>query len=146
MTPTLFGRWQTRVFLLGTYGVLITLFFGWLFSWWPEPGDPDSYTTTLSILGYVILFGFGWDLLYNYLQTFSWDSDWPPTHQLAAGIVEAIFLWILLLYVDLPGVAFLELWAFVLHYSTVWIITFLLSQSAMRIWFPRWRYNGGQWL
>ncbi len=145
MTPTLFGRWQTRVFLLGTYGILITLFFGW----WFNQDDPNSYTTTWSVLGYVLLFGFFWDLLYHFLQRFRWDSDWPPAYQFAAAIVEAVFLWIVLLleqYITLPGVGRLTLTQFLAHYWTVWIVIFLLSQSAMRLRFPRWRYNGGELL
>ena len=139
MTPTLFGRWQSRIFLLATYGVLVTLFFGWWF---------NDYITPLSVLGYVLLFGFVWDVLYNYLQQYRWDSDWPPTHQFGAAVVEVIFLWIILFplerYIPAPGVGALSLTQFLAHYWAVWIVIFLLSQSAMRIWFPRWRYNGGE--
>ena len=139
MTPTLFGRWQTRIFLLGTYGILVTLFFGWWF---------DDYLTPLSVLGYVLLFGFAWDVLYNYSQQYRWDSDWPPTYQLGSAVIEVIFLWIILFpledYIPVPGVGALSLTQFLAHYWSVWIVIFLLSQSAMRIWFPRWRYNGGE--
>lgn len=156
MTPTLFGRWQSRIFLLGTYGLLVTFFFGWWFS------DSDlsfalptrsvlevlsDYQTVLSVLGYVLLFGFFWDMLYNFMQRFRWDSDWPPTYQFGAAVVEAIFLYVLLfppLELPLPGVGRLSPLQFLAHYWTVWIVIFLLSQSAMRIWFPRWRYNGGE--
>jgi len=159
MTPTLFGRWQTRIFLLATYGLLVTLFFGWLFSDSEillSGLDDDQtvlsvlgdYQTVLSVLGYVIVFGLFWDLLYNFMQRFRWDSDWPPTYQFGAAVVEAIFLYVLLFlledYIPVPGVGALTLTQFLAHYWTVWIVIFLLSQSAMRIWFPRWRYNGGE--
>lgn len=157
MTPTLFGRWQTRIFLLATYGLLVTFFFGWWFSdyelslAWPTASVLDvlrEFQTVLSVLGYVLLFGLFWDMLYNFMQRFRWDSDWPPTYQFGAAVVEVIFLWIILFplesYIPVPGVGALSLTGFLAHYWTVWIVIFLLSQSAMRIWFPRWRYNGGE--
>ena len=50
MTPTLIGRWQTRLLLLATIGVLITLpfAFGTI-----GPGESSLY---FYVLGYVALF------------------------------------------------------------------------------------------
>lgn len=148
MTPTILGRWQTRFFLLFTIGFLITLYFGWLF---------DNYTTPIIILIYVTVFGIGWDILYNVIQSFRWDRDWPPAYQLFAGIWEGLFLWALIQagflwglfgLEELPGVptASITLGQFLSHYCTVWFVTFLASQSLMRLLFPRWRFRGGQWL
>ncbi|HYN89535.1 MAG TPA: hypothetical protein VER55_13455 [Ardenticatenaceae bacterium] len=138
MTPTLSGRWQTRLLLLATIGVLVTLFFGWLYG---------NYRSTFAILGYVLLFGFFWDALWQFLESFRWDHDWPPIFQLGAGIVEGLFVWILLVATGLPGVAGgITFGQFVAHYATVWLATFLASQSLLRIIFPRWRYHGGQWM
>ena len=135
MTPTLFGRWQSRFFLLGTIGLAVTLVFALLFR------------TMAPIIILVLVFGFGliWDVLYSLVQKRRWDHDWPPLLQLAAGIVEGIFIFGLLYGLNLsnvlpPAVLF---W---LHYSLVWLATFLASQSLMRLYFPRWRYRGGQWL
>lgn len=158
MTPSLFGRWQTRIFLLATYGLLVTFFFGWWISdyelslAWPSDSVLDvlrEFQTPLSVLGYVLLFGFFWDMLYNFMQRFRWDSDWPPTHQFGAAVWEAFFLWVVLFLLEdylpaIPGVGVLSLYEFLVHYWAVWIVIFLLSQSAMRIWFPRWRFNGGE--
>ncbi len=158
MTPSLFGRWQTRIFLLATYGLLVTFFFGWWFSNYefslalPSDSVLDilrQFQNPLSVLGYVLVFGLFWDMLYNFMQRFRWDSDWPPTHQFGSAVVEAAFLWLLLFvledYIFLPGVGLdLTLYQFLSHYWAVWIVIFLLSQSAMRIWFPRWRFNGGE--
>jgi hypothetical protein len=138
MTPTLLGRWQTRLLLLATIGLLVTLIFGRIY------GD---FRTPLAVLAYVLLFGFVWDILYNFLQTFRWDHDWPPAFQLLAGIGEGLFLWVLLVWVGLPGAnPPPTLGQFVAHYGTVWVTTFLASQGLLRIIFPRWRYQGGQWL
>ena len=86
MTPTLIGRWQSRIFLLATIGILFSLPFAlnnssqqieWIYFW---------------ILFYIGLFGLAWDILYNYLQKFLWDHDWPGILQFIAAIVEGGFL------------------------------------------------------
>jgi hypothetical protein len=132
--------------LLLTFGLVITLFFGWLF---------DDYLTPLALLVYVLILGFGWDILYQFLQSFRWDRDWPPLFQFLAGMVEGAFVWLLVqLLTDLslfgqsglPGVGSdLTFLQFLAHYGTVWLITFLITQSFMRIFFPDWRFRGGQW-
>ncbi|MCB0210977.1 MAG: hypothetical protein KDJ52_16675 [Anaerolineae bacterium] len=143
MTPVLFGRWQTRFFLTLILGLPVTAFFWWLF-------EDDDYLT-FAILGYVTVIGLGWDALYNHLQTYRWDHDWPPAFQLAAGVVEALLvaalIWGLPVFdLELPWVDpdDIEWWQFLLHYSAVWLAIFLASLSVMRICFPRWRFFGGQ--
>jgi hypothetical protein len=136
MTPTLFGRWQTRLLLFATAGVLGTLPFAIVY------GNSVFFT----LLIYVALMGLGWDIFYNYLQTFRWDHDWPTVFQLLAGIGEAIAIALLMSTVGLPGVPVgLPLELFALHYSLVWLLVFCASQILMRIVFPRWRFRGGQW-
>lgn len=142
MTPTLFGRWQTRLLLLPTVGILITLPFALgIFS----PGASSVY---FWVLAYIAIFGIGWDILYNYLQKFRWDRDWPAIFQLFAGIWEAVFLILIIkmLKLPLPGVQTLDIGLFIRHYSFVWLGVFLASQTIMRILFPHWRFRGGQWL
>ncbi|OCQ97912.1 hypothetical protein BCD67_01915 [Oscillatoriales cyanobacterium USR001] len=141
MTPTLFGRWQTRLFLLATVGIVVTMPFflgligtksGWLFFW---------------ILGYIAIFGLIWDILYIYIQQFRWDRDWPGVFQLLGGIWEAVFLVLLVKIFGLPGISKenFDLGTFALHYSLVWVIIYLASQTLLRILFPYWRFRGGQW-
>ena len=133
MTPTLTGRWQTRLLLLLTIGLIITLgFVFWLMSIVP-----------LILLAIVLFAGFGWDVLYQLIQNRRWDHDWPPNLQLLAGIVEGGFLALLVYGVGIVGQP-PTLWQFGLHYGSVWIATFLASQSVMRLIYPRWRYHGGQ--
>lgn len=139
MTPTLFGRWQTRLFLFATVGVLVTLPFvlgifgtnaGIIFFW---------------VLGYLALVGLLWDSLYIYLQTFRWDRDWPAIFQVLAGLWEAVFFIGIVKLFGLPGVPkTLPLGLFFLHYSAVWLGIFTASQTLMRVLFPRWRFRGGQ--
>ncbi len=136
MTPTLFGRWQTRAFLLGFIGLPITLGF---VAWFNSP-------VPIAVLTLVLVIGFGWDVLYQIIQRRRWDYDWPPNLQLAAGIVEVLFIAFLLYGVRILPFRPPLPTGFIVHYWTVWIATFLASQSLMRLIFPRWRFDGGQWL
>ena len=146
MTPTLFGRWQTRILLLMTAGLLVSLFFGWLF---------HDYLTPVSILAYVLVIGLAWDMLYQFIQSFRWDEDWPVIFQIFTGIAEAILIWSLIKYVPwelfgqahLPGVnPSISFAQFFYHYFTVWLSVLLCTQGPLRILFPSWRFYGGQWL
>lgn len=140
MTPTLLGRWQTRLFLLATVGLAITACFGlgWI--------APASHYYFL-VLGYVAFFGIIWDVFYDYFQKFRWDRDWPGVFQLLAGIWEGLFILFLIKILWLPGVdRNLPIPLFVFHYSTVWLGVYTASQSLMRVLFPRSRFQGGKWL
>lgn len=140
MTPTLSGRWQTRLLLLATVGIFTTLPFAFAVT------DTGLNPIFFGVLGYVALFGVGWDILYIYLQHFRWDRDWPGAFQLLCGIWEAIFLLLLVKTMGLPGVSRdLPVELFLVHYSCVWLSVYFASQTLMRILFPRWRFRGGQW-
>jgi len=149
VTPTLYGRWQTRFLLLSTIGFLVSLAIVYF-------APSYDLVTLIVVLIYVVLWGLAWDILYNYLQQYRWDHDWPPFLQLAAGLWEAIFLWGLFnanFVWDLlgakgpygidPGLTVAQ---FSIHYSLVWFTTFLASQGLLRIIFLRWRFNGGEWI
>lgn len=143
MTPTLFGRWQTRLLLLATVGVLVTLPFA------TGLIGISANSVYFWILAYVAIFGLGWDVLYDYLQKFRWDRDWPAAYQLSAGIWEFFFIFCCAkIFGFLPFLPKDELspGVFLLHYSIVWLAVFITSQSLMRIIFPRWRFRGGEWL
>lgn len=146
MTPTLFGRWQTRCFLLATIGVLVSLPFGFgTFSAW---GEPELGAAYFWVLLYVGSFGIGWDILYDLLQRFMWDHDWPGAFQFLAAIAEGVFLGLIILLFGLPHLPsdrFNILW-FIVHYTTVSIVVYLLAWTVMRLLFPRWRFNGGEWI
>jgi hypothetical protein len=144
MTPTLLGRWQTRILLLLTVGVTVSLpfVFGIIGG---SPGNIFFW-----ILTYVASFGLIWDVVYDQIQKYRWDRDWPAAYQLLAGIWEFIFILCgikLFGFLPLPipketispGLVFF-------HYSIVWLAVFITSQSLMRILFVRWRFRGGQWL
>lgn len=143
MTPTFYGFLQTRFLLFTAIGIPITLGFAILF---------NDYMTPFAVLAYILLFGFVWDGVYQFLVTLRWDYDWPPAYQLLTGIWESIFFWLLLQLCvwagwKLPGVSeLLTFRQFLFHYSTVWFFVFLGTQGPLRILFPRWRFRGGKWL
>ncbi len=138
MTPTLLGRWETRLLLFATAGALVTAIFGLIFR---------DFRTPFLVLGYVLLFGFVWDAVYQFLLTYRWDQDWPTFFQVLAAIWEAAFLWLLLRTVGLPGLKpGPTLGQFLVHYTFVWLSVFIISQGPIRVFFVGWRYRGGEWL
>jgi hypothetical protein len=144
MTPTLFGRWQTRLLLLATVGVLVSLPFAL--------GLIGSGANTIYfwILGYVAVFGIIWDIVYDQIQKYRWDRDWPAVYQLLAGIWEMVFVFCGIklfgfLPIPIPKEE-LSPGIFLLHYSLVWLAVFIVSQTLMRVIFVRWRFRGGEWL
>jgi hypothetical protein len=140
MTPTLHGRWQTRFFLLTVLGIPLTAVFAWLYGDW----------TPFVLVGYVLFLGWGWDVVYQWLQTQRWDRDWPPLFVWLAGLWEGLFLWGLVnlfraFNTTLPGVETgLVFGRFIAHYFTVFIFTWAASHSLVPILFPRWRFRGGE--
>ncbi|MFN8555899.1 MAG: hypothetical protein U0531_00600 [Dehalococcoidia bacterium] len=135
MTPTLMGRWQTRLLVLGTVGLLVTAFLALI---WQS-------ALVFLVLAYVALFGLCWDVLYIALQKLRWDRDWPIAFQVANGLWEAVFLLVLIKRFGLPGIADgIPVARFAIHYATVWLATFCWIQGPMRALFPRWRFYGGR--
>ncbi len=138
MTPTLLGRWQTRVILMSTVGVFISLFFA-------LPAG-RFFLTPFIILALATCFGLGWDVLYTWLQKLRWDRDWPPIFFVFGGIVEAIFLWTFIEIIPIPGVdPRLSIFQFVLHYSVVWLTAFALMLGPLRTMLLHWRFQGAEW-
>ena len=86
MTPTLYGRWQTRTLLTMLPGLPLTATYAFTTSQTLVP---------FILLGYALLLGVGWDLLYNYLQSLRWNRDWPPLFALYAGLWEGSCLFLL---------------------------------------------------
>ena len=147
MIPTLIGRWQTRIWLMNTIGLLITFGFAYIV------GD---FMAPFLILTYVTSFGIVWDIIYDWLQSKRWDRDWPPMFFVISGIVEAGWVWGLIqadMLWDWAGLTSLAailqnvtLPNFIAHYSVVWLVTFLIMLGPIKILSLKWRFQGGQWL
>jgi hypothetical protein len=138
MTPTLFGRIQTRLLLLATVGSFVTFFYGILAAILNQ--NFIGFFIPFILLILVTVFGIGWDILYNFLQKFRWDRDWPPAFSFITAFIEMLPVMLIALLLNVHPVLFL------FHYWTVWWATFIMALGPMRIIFPRWRFRGGQWL
>lgn len=135
MTPTLIGRWQTRIVFLATLGVLVSIPF------WLIAGTPVFFV----IVAWVAVLGLAWDVLYSFLQAFRWERDWPPAFAVVAGLVEGAAVYLLTTKIGLPGIpADLALGLFAFQYSCVWLVTFFWGQGPMRAFAPWWRFHGGR--
>lgn len=146
MTPTLAGRWQTRLLLMGTLGLFLTLFLMIVFGAFRLGPTQRDFWKLLFLLGYVTLLGLALDILYIELQRFRWDHDWPMVFQFFSGLFEGIIIFILFFFNLLPGVMYGNNdWSrFLWHYVLVWQVTFWWLFGPMRILFPRWRFHGGE--
>ena len=135
MTPTLVGRWQTRVVLLATLGVLASVPFWWI----------AATPAVFAVVAWVAVLGIAWDALYSLLQAFRWERDWPPAFAVAAAVIEAVVIYLLATRFTLPGVPNdLSIALFAFQYTTVWVVTFLFAQGPMRVILPWWRFHGGR--
>ena len=83
VTPTLAGRWQTRAALLAVVGIPVCYLYGR--AW-------NDTQTPLTMLVYVLALGLAWDVLYQVIQSYRWDQDWPAYIQAGACLWEAAAL------------------------------------------------------
>jgi hypothetical protein len=138
MTPTLLGRWQIRIFLLVTVGLIVSLLVGLIIG--------GKYQIPLLALLYVLLFGLVWDVIYQVITSYRWDRDWPTSFQVAAGVIEGALVWGLILTKTLPGISTPPHFIiFLIQYGIIWLSIFVLTQGPLRIFWLKWRYQGGQW-
>ncbi len=142
MTPTLAGRLQTRLLILASVGSLVTVAITPLLGLHGPLGS--RYVATFCVLGAVLVFGLGWELLYHVLQQLRWEKDWPTLFGLLTGVNEGILIWWVVNTRLLPGVGSVPLGAFVADFSVVWVTSWLVANGPLRVLLPRWRYRGGE--
>lgn len=130
--PTLKGRWQMRLLVLLPVGLVLSIVFGVL----------DHTLSHLLVLGYIMLFGLAWDVLYQTLLHLRWDQDWPTLLQVIAGVLEGAAVWVLIDILKWPGS--LHPVQYVLFYSCLWVIVFIIGQGVLRVLMPFGRYCGGE--
>jgi hypothetical protein len=140
MTFTLFGRWQIRVLLLATVGMLLTILIA------IKSSSAIAGQTFLTLL-YLSLFGLGWDFGYHQLQRLRWDGDWNGLLQFGGAVWEGIFLVIVIKVVGLPGIdrSSFNLAGFIGFYSVFSLLNAIVIYALLRILSPYSRFNGGQW-
>lgn len=144
MTPVYAGRVQTRWFLLIVIGVPWTLLIGWLL---PRPASAtlgDAYAVLLLGILVVGVLGFAWDAAYIGLQQFRWEKDWPTLLGLLTGIPESITTYLGLVLVTRALGLEVDPIAFIIQFSTMWVLIWLFASGPMRVLFIRWRFSGGR--
>jgi hypothetical protein len=153
MVPLLFGRIQTRIFVLWTVGAVWTLLISFVLPGVKTAPGVDTiervtelYKITFLVLLIVTVLGVVlWEPLYHALQQFRWEKDWPAMFGLLEGIPEGILAYIVLRIIDptLDGVG-INNWTFFVDFATTWIVTWLWVNTAMRVLTIRWRFRGGR--
>jgi hypothetical protein len=140
MTFTLFGRWQIRVLLLATVGMLLTILM-------VVKSSPSIAGQTFLTLMYLGLFGLGWDFVYHQLQRLRWDGDWNGLLQLAGAVSEGILFVAIIKVIGLPGIdiARFNIPGFIGFYTSFSLLSAIVTHSLLRILSPYSRFNGGQW-
>lgn len=143
MVPTLFGRVQTRIFLLALVGGLVTLAIAPVL---PLPGSTsEQYRMTFIVLATVAVLGVLWEIVYHVLMQWRWEKDWPTLFGLITLVPEGVLVWVLLRAGVVPGIAAAPpAAAFVIHFLVVWLAVWLVAQGPMRVPFIRWRFHGGR--
>lgn len=139
MTPTLFGRIQTRWLLLALVGIPWVLVFSpflLLFT--------DASLTTVYDLGFVSLLLVGllgtvWELIYHLLMQLRWEKDWPTLFGLVTALNEFVVLVLVLYALD-----YNEFVPVLLLFFSLWLWIWLVSNGPLRVLLPRWRYRGGR--
>ena len=143
MVPTLFGRVQTRIFLLAVVGGLVTLA---ITPALPLPGTTgEQYRITFIVLATVAVLGVLWEIVYHVLMQWRWEKDWPTLFALITCVPEGVLVWALLRAGVVPGIAAPPpVAAYVIHFVSVWLAVWLVAQGPMRVPFIRWRFHGGR--
>ena len=164
MTPTMLGRWHTRLLLYVFLGLPITFVYGLYLNNWnfpPLPGfdfarwpylldfsrfpsamrDPFVFITAILLLGLVM------DIIYIQIQRFRWDQDWPFAFQFVVSILEFLAIYGLMDigYLDffLPD-GRIDFLTALYHFLWVFIPSFLSLLAGVQLFMIRWRFKGGE--
>ena len=146
MTPTLLGRIQTRLAMLGTVGVVWTALIGLVV---PRPegaASSDVYKALFTALLIVAVVGIVWELIYHALQQYRWEKDWPTVFGLVVAIPEGIVAWMFLKH-DMPwAVGEVQASTFLTMFVSLWLLVWAITNGPLQIFFLRWRYRGGRFV
>jgi len=135
-TPTLSGRWKTRLFILSTSGLVFAFIFSAIFA---------SQTSLFVLLLYWLVLGFGLDIIFSALQRFRWDQDWPPLYSILTTVIEGGILWSILNSKP-PGITFgFSVLQYILFFLSISIVGFFENTVLLPILFPDRRFRGGEW-
>ncbi|CAN5504520.1 hypothetical protein BH23ACT9_BH23ACT9_18170 [soil metagenome] len=145
MTPTINGRIQSRFFLLfiiaPIWTLVLTPFLGGM-----GDGFLQVYWNAFQVLVWVAVLGVLWELLWHFLQQFRWEKDWPIMFGLFQFIPEGILIFFIVNqnFLGLTTGGGVPTGPFLLHFITTVLVTWTWIIGPHRIFFIRWRYQGGR--
>lgn len=142
MTPTLLGRIHTRLLLY----IFIALPITYLYALYLGLGgagrllDPFVFITAMTIVGFVL------DPAYIQIQRFRWDNDWPFAFQFFFTIIEFLLTLGLMTAGALDAflVSRIDPATAAVHFSLVFLPSFLALLGGLQIFLIRWRFKGGE--
>lgn len=159
MTPTLFGRLQTRLALYLVIGLPITAALAfWSAGWrWPPAAEPFWFIGSLFALGLLL------EPVYFHMQRFRWDQDWPFAFFAFFSVMEFLAVYAAMRLDWLPylpaclqsrvdparqllvcQVPTLSLAAAATHFALVFVPMLVAVLGGLQIVMVRWRFRGGQ--
>jgi hypothetical protein len=149
MTPTLKGRWQTRILLYIVIGLPVTFLVAmYNCNWqWPPSYDLTAFQDPFKFITAILLLGLLLDVLYMRMQSYHWDADWPFAYQFFFSIVEFFIIFELMNYGWLDAffpdgrIPFSNAaW----HFGFVFVLSFLAVLGGLQIFLVRWRFKGAE--
>jgi len=170
VTPILLGRIQTRIYVSlvvgGLWTLIITPFLlidppgpqgltlaAGLDDMLDRSGLVETYKLTFAALLITTIFGcLVWEPLYHGVMQFRWEKDWPALFNLLQVFPEALTTFLLLHVswlnplpdLDFDKSQFVPVPAYLFLFFSTWIVTWLFANGPMKIFFIRWRFNGGR--
>ncbi len=144
MLPTLFGRIQTRIFLIAVIGGLWAILIGPVLPGGGATGE--KYEAMYGILLIVGVLGIGWELVYHGLMQFRWEKDWPTLFGLVTALPEGLLAFAVARSGIVPATEHVSGAAFLVGFGTTWLVTWLWVNGPMRIFTVHWRFRGGRLL
>ncbi len=171
VTPTLWGRIQTRLLLGSTLGVVWTALVTPVL---PHPLASDmgmnggygmvmtrlmtmistgqrstlamDYQMAFETLGIMVGAGLVWEVLYHLIQRSRREGDWPPLLALVAGAPEAVGVWLLLHVLGVTqgalGLSSSDVPMFLIGFGTTWVLLWVAMVGPMRVVSIRFHLTG----
>ena len=144
MTPTLAGRIQSRLVLLISVGVPWTFIVAPLLATVADMTYADAMRLGIRAVVVAALAGVVWEPLYHGLQQFRWEKDWPTLFGLLTGVPEGFVVLVLLDRGVAGELGDIPVDAYFVHFATVWLLVWGISNGPLAILVPRWRFRGGR--
>ncbi len=158
MTPTLLGRWQTRLVLFLVIVSPVTLVASWLLG---KSGGLSAEPFGLAAA--MLLTGLVFEAIAQQLQRFRWDQDWPFALFVGQAVCEFWVAFVAIRLDFVPGLEACDLARIdrvsrqiacvdyalpigpaMVQAAVIIALSLVFVTGVAPVLFPRWRYRGGQ--